>query len=60
MQVSIGIMEVFQRIVSLEVPDNASDEEIRKIAINSGEVQTDEGDSSYSHTLDASEWNIIR
>jgi len=57
MKVTVEITEVHKSIREIEVPDDATDEQIRAAAeADAGEAN--ELDLEYSHTLEPSEWTI--
>ncbi len=57
MKVIVEITEVHKSIREIEVPDNATDAEIREQAAEDA-VGADELDLEYSHTLEPEEWTI--
>lgn len=57
MKVTVEIKEVHSSIREIEVPNNATDTEIRALAAeDAGEA--DELNIEYSHTLDPETWTI--
>lgn len=57
MKVIVAIEEVHHSIREIEVPDGATDEEIRKAAKKDA-ADADELNLEYSHTLDPEKWTI--
>lgn len=57
MKVTVEIKEVHNSIREIEVPDDATDAEIRQAAAVA-ECDAIERDLEYSHTLPAEQWTI--
>ena len=54
---TVDVKEVWCHIVEVEVPANATKEEILAAA-NEQIAEGDEGNTEYSHTLDPENWNV--
>ena len=57
MKVTVEIAEVHKSIREIEVPDDATDEQIREAAASDA-GDADELNLEYSHSLDPEKWTI--
>jgi len=59
MKISVGVKEVWEHLVEVEVPDNANDKQILEAA-NDFISSSDMGETEYDYTLDPTEWVVYR
>jgi hypothetical protein len=59
MKIKVGIKEVWEHTVEVEVPDGATDSEIFDAA-NDFIADSDEGEDEYDYTLDENKWVIYK
>jgi hypothetical protein len=58
MKVSVTVKEVWDHIIEVEVPDNATKEQILEAA-NVFISKGDEGRQEYSYTLEPDMWTVV-
>jgi len=54
---SVGVKEVWEHILTVKLPANATKEQILEAA-NQLIAEGDEGTTEYSHTLDPNQWTV--